>query len=211
MPTAARSSTISRRSTTFPVRRSSPASSWCSRGTAEPRRHAGIARAFRRSACASRETGLLSDPNILCYTVVVWSTGCGTGCPQIHRDTGSERGSKRMHCPFCRYPDSRVVDSREADDGAAIRRRRSCPECGKRFSTVETAMLTVVKRSGVTEAFSRVKVVDGRPQGLLRPPGRRGRAGAARADRRGDGTGDRLRRDPCQRHRPRDPRAAARP
>ena len=66
-----------------------------------------------------------------------------------------------MHCPFCRYPDSRVVDSREADDGAAIRRRRSCPECGKRFSTVETAMLTVVKRSGVTEAFSRVKVVDG--------------------------------------------------
>ena len=37
-----------------------------------------------------------------------------------------------MHCPFCRHPDSRVVDSREADDGAAIRRRRSCPECGRR-------------------------------------------------------------------------------
>lgn len=66
-----------------------------------------------------------------------------------------------MHCPFCRYPDSRVVDSREADDGAAIRRRRSCPECGKRFTTVETATLTVVKRSGVTEAFSRAKVVAG--------------------------------------------------
>jgi transcriptional repressor NrdR len=66
-----------------------------------------------------------------------------------------------MHCPFCRHPDSRVVDSRVADDGAAIRRRRSCPECGRRFTTVETASLSVVKRSGATEPFSRVKVADG--------------------------------------------------
>ncbi|HWC35669.1 MAG TPA: transcriptional regulator NrdR [Mycobacteriales bacterium] len=66
-----------------------------------------------------------------------------------------------MHCPFCRHPDSRVVDSREADDGAAIRRRRACPECGRRFTTVETASLQVVKRSGTTEPFSRQKVVDG--------------------------------------------------
>ena len=66
-----------------------------------------------------------------------------------------------MHCPFCRHPDSRVVDSREADDGAAIRRRRSCPECGRRFTTVETAALSVLKRSGVTEPFSRAKVIDG--------------------------------------------------
>ena len=44
-----------------------------------------------------------------------------------------------MRCPYCRHPDSRVVDSREADDGALIRRRRSCPECGKRFTTVEEA------------------------------------------------------------------------
>jgi transcriptional repressor NrdR len=66
-----------------------------------------------------------------------------------------------VHCPFCRFPDSRVVDSREADDGAAIRRRRSCPECGKRFTTVETASLIVVKRSGVREPFSRSKVLDG--------------------------------------------------
>jgi transcriptional repressor NrdR len=66
-----------------------------------------------------------------------------------------------MHCPFCRHPDSRVVDSRVADDGAAIRRRRSCPECGRRFTTAETASLSVVKRSGVTEPFSRVKVADG--------------------------------------------------
>jgi transcriptional repressor NrdR len=54
-----------------------------------------------------------------------------------------------------------VVDSREADDGQLIRRRRSCPECGKRFTTVEEAVLAVVKRSGVTEPFSRTKIIGG--------------------------------------------------
>jgi transcriptional repressor NrdR len=53
------------------------------------------------------------------------------------------------------------VDSREHDDGSAIRRRRSCPECGRRFTTVETPALAVVKRSGATEPFSRVKVTAG--------------------------------------------------
>ncbi|HEY9411555.1 MAG TPA: transcriptional regulator NrdR [Jiangellaceae bacterium] len=66
-----------------------------------------------------------------------------------------------MHCPFCRHPDSRVVDSRTADDGAAIRRRRQCPACDRRFTTVEQLTLAVVKRSGVTEPFSREKVVAG--------------------------------------------------
>ena len=66
-----------------------------------------------------------------------------------------------MRCPYCRHPDSRVVDSREADDGALIRRRRACPECGRRFTTVEEAVLAVVKRSGVTEPFSRAKVAAG--------------------------------------------------
>jgi transcriptional repressor NrdR len=66
-----------------------------------------------------------------------------------------------MHCPFCRYPDSRVIDSRTADDGTAIRRRRQCPECGRRFTTSETTTLSVVKRSGVVEPFSRTKVVAG--------------------------------------------------
>ncbi len=66
-----------------------------------------------------------------------------------------------MRCPYCRHPDSRVVDSREAEDGALIRRRRHCPECGKRFTTVEEAVLAVVKRSGVTEPFSRAKIVNG--------------------------------------------------
>jgi transcriptional repressor NrdR len=66
-----------------------------------------------------------------------------------------------MRCPYCHHPDSRVVDSREAEDGALIRRRRSCPECGRRFTTVEEAVLAIVKRSGVTEPFSRTKVVAG--------------------------------------------------
>ena len=66
-----------------------------------------------------------------------------------------------MHCPFCRHSDSRVIDSRTSDDGLSIRRRRQCPECGRRFSTTETASLTVTKRSGVVEPFSRDKVVSG--------------------------------------------------
>ncbi|HEY3751289.1 MAG TPA: transcriptional regulator NrdR [Pseudonocardiaceae bacterium] len=66
-----------------------------------------------------------------------------------------------MRCPFCRSSDSRVVDSREVDDGQAIRRRRSCTHCNRRFTTVEEAVLAVVKRSGVTEPFSREKVARG--------------------------------------------------
>lgn len=66
-----------------------------------------------------------------------------------------------MHCPFCRHPDSRVIDSRSSDDGTTIRRRRSCPECDQRFTTVETTMLMIVKRSGVTEQFCREKVIAG--------------------------------------------------
>jgi transcriptional repressor NrdR len=66
-----------------------------------------------------------------------------------------------MHCPFCRHADSRVVDSRTADDGLSIRRRRQCPNCNRRFTTVETASLSVVKRSGATEPFSRDKVASG--------------------------------------------------
>ena len=66
-----------------------------------------------------------------------------------------------MYCPFCRNPDSRVVDSRLTDDGSAIRRRRLCPECGRRFTTLETTSLSVIKRSGVAEPFSRAKVING--------------------------------------------------
>ncbi|MGX7679900.1 transcriptional regulator NrdR [Jatrophihabitans sp. DSM 45814] len=66
-----------------------------------------------------------------------------------------------MRCPYCRHPDSRVIDSREQDEGQVIRRRRSCPECSRRFTTIEEATLAVIKRSGVTEPFSRTKVVNG--------------------------------------------------
>ncbi|WAB81350.1 transcriptional regulator NrdR [Microcella daejeonensis] len=66
-----------------------------------------------------------------------------------------------MHCPFCRYSDSRVIDSRTSDDGLSIRRRRQCPECGRRFSTTETASLSVIKRNGSVVPFSREKIVAG--------------------------------------------------
>ncbi len=66
-----------------------------------------------------------------------------------------------MHCPYCRNTDTRVLDSRVADDGSAIRRRRTCQACGKRFTTVEQMQLTVLKRSGTTEPFDRSKAVAG--------------------------------------------------
>ncbi|GAA1480558.1 hypothetical protein GCM10009624_09980 [Gordonia sinesedis] len=67
----------------------------------------------------------------------------------------------QMRCPFCKNEDTKVIDSRVADEGQAIRRRRSCGECGRRFSTVESAVLSVVKRNGVSEPFSREKVMRG--------------------------------------------------
>ncbi len=84
----------------------------------------------------------------------------------VTRSTGvderrDERGPETVRCPFCRHPDSRVVDSRETSEGDAIRRRRSCPECGRRYTTVEEMSLAVVKRSGVHEPFSRAKVISG--------------------------------------------------
>lgn len=66
-----------------------------------------------------------------------------------------------MFCPFCRHTDSRVIDSRTSEDGLSIRRRRECPSCGGRFSTLETASLSVIKRNGVIEPFSRDKIVLG--------------------------------------------------
>lgn len=66
-----------------------------------------------------------------------------------------------MFCPFCRHDDTRVIDTRVTDDGSVIRRRRQCRACERRFSTVETAALSVIKRSGVSEPFSREKVIAG--------------------------------------------------
>jgi transcriptional repressor NrdR len=66
-----------------------------------------------------------------------------------------------MHCPYCRNTDTRVLDSRVAEDGGAIRRRRTCQACDKRFTTVEQMQLTVLKRSGASEPFTREKAVRG--------------------------------------------------
>ena len=66
-----------------------------------------------------------------------------------------------MNCPFCRFEDSRVIDSRPSDEGSSIRRRRECTQCGSRFSTSETAVLSIIKRSGATEPLSREKVING--------------------------------------------------
>ncbi|WP_342319890.1 transcriptional regulator NrdR [Corynebacterium mayonis] len=66
-----------------------------------------------------------------------------------------------MYCPFCQHQQSRVMDSRVIDAGSAIRRRRECTECGGRFTTVEKAILTVVKRNGVSEPFDRDKLIVG--------------------------------------------------
>ncbi|MDR0990740.1 MAG: transcriptional regulator NrdR [Propionibacteriaceae bacterium] len=66
-----------------------------------------------------------------------------------------------MYCPYCKHADSRVLDTRVADDGASIRRRRQCPVCDRRFTTIEQVQLGVLKRSGAVEPFVRDKVVQG--------------------------------------------------
>jgi len=69
-----------------------------------------------------------------------------------------------MKCPFCDYHDTRVIDSRPTDEGHAIRRRRICDHCGKRFTTyekVEENMFMVVKKDGSRELFDRTKVRNG--------------------------------------------------
>ena len=66
-----------------------------------------------------------------------------------------------MYCPFCHHDHSRVIDSRVVEGGSAIRRRRECTSCQGRFTTIEKAVLLVVKRNGLTEPFSRDKVILG--------------------------------------------------
>lgn len=69
-----------------------------------------------------------------------------------------------MRCPYCNYPDTRVIDSRPAEDGTSIRRRRSCDECGKRFTTyekVETIPLIIIKKDNNREQYNRGKIERG--------------------------------------------------
>jgi transcriptional repressor NrdR len=69
-----------------------------------------------------------------------------------------------MRCPFCKNPDSRVTDSRTVEDGAGIRRRRECSQCGLRFTTyerVQSSVLMVAKNDGSREGFNRDKLTSG--------------------------------------------------
>jgi len=69
-----------------------------------------------------------------------------------------------MNCPYCAYPDSKVIDSRETESKEAIRRRRECISCGQRFTTyekIEEIPITVVKRDGSTELFHPEKLLHG--------------------------------------------------
>ncbi|MCK9538761.1 transcriptional regulator NrdR [Dokdonella sp.] len=78
-----------------------------------------------------------------------------------------------MHCPFCQHPDTRVIDSRVSDDGATIRRRRECEQCGERFNTFETAELklpSVVKSDGRRESFDEAKLRTGFRRALQKRP-----------------------------------------
>ena len=69
-----------------------------------------------------------------------------------------------MRCLFCGHTESKVIDSRQADEGTTIRRRRECLDCGKRFTTyekIESIPIVVVKKDGTRESFDRDKIVNG--------------------------------------------------
>ena len=78
-----------------------------------------------------------------------------------------------MHCPFCQHTDTRVIDSRVAEDGSTIRRRRECEKCGERFNTFETVEIklpAVVKSDGRREAFDERKLRVGVERALHHRP-----------------------------------------
>lgn len=78
-----------------------------------------------------------------------------------------------MQCPFCKTPDTRVVDSRLAEEGTQVRRRRECEKCSGRFTTFERAQLTmpnVVKRSGDPEPFREDKLREGIGHAIYKRP-----------------------------------------
>lgn len=69
-----------------------------------------------------------------------------------------------MRCPYCENPDTKVIDSRPTEEGHAIRRRRGCEKCGKRFTTyekVEETIIMIIKKDGRREAFDRNKIMSG--------------------------------------------------
>ena len=78
-----------------------------------------------------------------------------------------------MHCPFCKAPDTRVIDSRLSGDNDQVRRRRECTECGERFTTYETAELNlprVIKQDGTRQVFDEAKLRSGLCKALEKRP-----------------------------------------
>jgi len=106
------------------------------------------------------------------------------------------KGPQPMRCPFCASEESRVVDSRESESGDAIRRRRECIDCERRYTTyerVDETPLVVIKRSGAEEVFTRAKLLNG----LLRACEKRGIA-LERVERIADDIEGELRRESIQ-------------
>src|SRR3546814_8583483 len=93
-----------------------------------------------------------------------WRLGAVGSTPPAFDPTYDDRFREPrllMHCPFCQHDDTRVIDSRVSEDGASIRRRRECPQCGERFSTVEVSELklpSLVKSDGRREPFDERKL-----------------------------------------------------
>ena len=78
-----------------------------------------------------------------------------------------------VHCPSCSHDDTKVIDSRMSEEGSAIRRRRSCPQCAYRFTTyerLEEVPLHVLKRSGGTDTFPQAKMIAGFHAAVTGPP-----------------------------------------
>lgn len=78
-----------------------------------------------------------------------------------------------MHCPFCNHPETKVIDSRDTQEGRAIRRRRECEKCQARFSTyeeIEIFRLLVIKKDGSKEEYDRTKIEDGLRRAFVKRP-----------------------------------------
>ncbi len=90
--------------------------------------------------------------------------GAGVQAAGVAVTSGHGRYGRTMRCPYCEADDDKVVDSRPVDGGSAVRRRRECVNCGRRYTTNERTVelpLMVVKRSGLKEPFDRAKLTSG--------------------------------------------------
>ncbi|MCL4508215.1 MAG: transcriptional regulator NrdR [Chloroflexi bacterium] len=101
---------------------------------------------------------------------VCWSSGEYNTLRALLEQAAKEN---QLRCPYCSFADTQVIDSRESDDGAVIRRRRKCPQCNGRFTTyerAEAAQFMVVKKDGRREPFSRDKLTRNTLKALEKRP-----------------------------------------